>query len=101
MYARVMTVQVQPGKSDEMIGMFRDSVVPAAKQQKGFKSGLLLTDRGTGKAISISLWDTEADMKTSEASGYIQEQPAKFGAILAAPPTTEHYEVSIQSVSPY
>lgn len=96
MYARVVTVQVQPGKRDEAIGIYRDSVVPAAKQQKGSKGALLLTDRNTGKGISIALWETEADMKASEASGYLQEQLAKFGAILAAPPTTEHFEVSLQ-----
>ena len=33
MYARVVTVQFQPDKTDELIGIYRDSVVPAAKQQ--------------------------------------------------------------------
>ena len=34
MYARVTIVQVLPGKMDEAIDIFRDSVVPAAKEQK-------------------------------------------------------------------
>jgi len=37
MYARVTIVQVLPGKMDEAIGIFRDSVVPAANLQKGHK----------------------------------------------------------------
>jgi hypothetical protein len=62
MYARVTIVQVLPGKMDEAIGIFRDSVVPAANLQKGHKGHYLLTDRQNNKGISISLWETEADM---------------------------------------
>ena len=97
MHARVSTVQIQPGKTDEAINIYRDSVVPAAKQQKGSKGMLLLTDASTGKGISIALWETEADMKAGEASGYYQEQIAKFASVFAAPPVMEHYEVSVQA----
>jgi heme-degrading monooxygenase HmoA len=97
MYARIATVQIQPGKLDEAIRIFRDSVVPAARQQKGFKSIVLLTDRNTGKGISIGTWETEADMIANEASGYLQEQFAKFSSVFAAPPVREHFEVSVQA----
>ena len=96
MQARVVTVQIQPGKTDEGIGIYRDSVMSAAKQQKGFKGAMLLTDRNTGKAISVTVWETEADMTATEASGWWQEQIAKFGSVLGAPPVREHYEVSLQ-----
>jgi len=97
MYARAVTIQVQPGKLDEAIRIFQDSVVPAAKQQKGFKSIWLLTDRNTGKGLSVGLWETEADRTASETSGYFGEQLAKFGGLFAAPPITERYEVSVQA----
>ncbi len=97
MYARVLTVQVLPGRVDEGIRIYRDSVVPAAKQQQGFKGLYDLIDRNTGKCLSIALWDSEADMLAGEASGYLREQIAKVGATLAAPPTTEHYEVAVQA----
>ena len=97
MYARTVTVQIQPGKLDEAIRIFRDSVVPAAKQQKGFKSIVLLTDRNTGKGLAIATWETEADMKANEASGYLREQLTKFGSVFAAPPVQEHFEVSVQA----
>ena len=96
MQARLVTVQVQPGKIDEAISIYRDSVMPAAKQQKGFKGATLLTDRNTGKGVSVTLWETEADMKTTEASGWWQEQIAKFAAVLAMPPVREQFEVSVQ-----
>jgi heme-degrading monooxygenase HmoA len=97
MHARIVTVQIQPGKIDELIRIFRDSIVPAAKQQKGFKRSFLLTDKKTGKGISVALWETEADMEKSEATGYQREQIGKVASLFSAPPTTEYYEVSAQS----
>ena len=96
MNARVTTVQVRPDKMDEAIGIYRDSVTPAAQQQKGFKGLLMLTDRNTGKGISIALWETEADMMAGESSGYFQQQLAKFKDVFSAPPVREQYEVSVQ-----
>ncbi len=96
MYARVTIVQMLPGKTDEAIGLYRDSVVPAAKQQKGSKGAYLLTDRKTGKGLSIALWETEADLTAGETSGYYQQQLAKFKDLFGAPPVREVYEVSLQ-----
>jgi len=96
MFARLTICLVQPGKLDEAIKIYRDSIVPAAKRQKGFKSIYFLTDKNTGKGISIAMWNTEADMTAGEASGYYREQVAKEMPLFAAPPTTERYEVSVQ-----
>ena len=98
MYARVTTVQVSPDNVEEAIRLWRDSVMPAARQQKGFKSGRLLVDRKTGKAVSLGLWETEADVKaTGESSAYLQEQLAKFASLFTAPPVVEHYEVAVEA----
>jgi len=97
MKARVVNVQVQPGKTFEAVNIYRDSVVPASKKQKGFKGALLVTDPDTGKGLSITLWETEADMKAGESSGYYQEQIAKLAVVMAAPPAMQHYDVSVQA----
>ena len=96
MHARVVTSQSQSGKQDEALAIVRDSIIPAARQQKGFKSYLGLTNRETGKNITITLWETEEDMTAGETTGYYQEQIAKVVPLLAGPPTTEHYEVTVQ-----
>lgn len=97
MYARVGTVQYQPGKQDEGIQLYRESILPEARQQRGFKGAMGLVDRSTGKAISITLWETEADAQVSgTGSAYLQAQLAKFASLLAAAPVVETYEVAVQ-----
>ena len=96
MYARVTILQLQPGKTDELIHIFQDSVVPALQQQAGFVSMTLLTDASTDKVMSVGLWQTEADLLASERSGFYQEQLAKAKVLMAAPPVRETYQVSVQ-----
>ncbi|MBM4444297.1 MAG: hypothetical protein FJ020_03200 [Chloroflexi bacterium] len=96
MYSRVTFATAQPGKIDETVKVMRDSVLPALKKQKGFKSMLFLVNRNMAKGIVIGLWDTEADMKAGESSGFYREQVAKVAPLLAGAPTMEHYEVSVQ-----
>jgi heme-degrading monooxygenase HmoA len=96
MYARVTIANTKPDKFDEALKIIRDSILPAAKKQKGFKGFLDLGDKNTSKGILIVLWDSEADMKAGESSGYYREQVAKVAPLLAAPPTMEHLEVYVQ-----
>jgi heme-degrading monooxygenase HmoA len=97
MYARVVTGQYQPGKLDEGEQMYRESILPEARRQPGFKGILGLVDRSSGKAISITLWQTEADAQASGASSsYGQAQLTKIASLLAAAPTIETYEVVAQ-----
>ncbi len=97
MFARLTIVQMKTDKMDETIKIFEDSVVPAAKSQKGSRGAYLLTDRKTGKGISISLWDSEEDAIANEQSGYYQEQVGRFKDFFTAPPVQEGYDVSIQA----
>ncbi len=97
MHARIVAGMAKPGTIDQGIDIYKNSVAPATKEQKGFKGVFFLVDRDTHKFMSVTLWEMEADMEAGEASGYLQEQIAKVAAIIAAPPTTEHYEVAAQA----
>ena len=96
MYARVTVGLAQADKLSESLDLVKNSVVPAMKQQKGFAGYLALSDPNTNKIISITLWETEADMTAGETSGYYREQTAKMAGLLAGTPTREHFEVSIK-----
>ena len=97
MHARTGSSQMKPGKMDEAIGMYRESVLPTLKAQKGFKGLYWLTDRSTDKYTVITLRESEADMKATETSGLLQEVIAKFGAFVATPPVIQHDEVSFHA----
>jgi len=95
MYARVVTNQIQAGKMDEWLAVIRDSIVPSLKEQSGFGGFVVLVDREHGKSIGYSMWDSEADLAASEASGNYQQQIGKLSAVLAAPPVREAYELTV------
>ncbi len=96
MYARVSTAEVQPGKMEEALSVSRDSILPAAKQQRGYEGGLWLTDPQTNKVMVITLWGSREDLEAGEASGYYREQLGKLGDALAGEVAREAYEVSIR-----
>ncbi len=95
MYARIVTVTAQMDKLDALIGVYRDSIVPAAKQQKGFLGARLFVDRATGKGISVTRWQSKEDLEAGEANGFFQEQIAKITSMVAAPPLREIYEIAV------
>ena len=96
MFARVTIMKVRVDKRDEVIKITQDSVIPAAKTQKGFRGLYSLGDSKTGRGITISLWDTEEDAVANEQSGYYQEQTAKFTSYFTEAPVREGYEVLAQ-----
>ncbi|UCC90707.1 MAG: hypothetical protein JSW24_00630 [Dehalococcoidia bacterium] len=97
MFARLTIVQASTDKLDETKKIYEESVIPAAKSQKGYRGAYLLSDSKTGKGVSITLWDSEEDAIANEQSGYYQEQINKFKGLFTAPPVREGYEVSVQA----
>lgn len=97
MHARLTTSQYQLDKVGEALQIYRESILPELRQQPGFKGVMGLVDRSQGKAISLTLWESEADALTSGAgSVYMQEALAKFGSLFVAAPVIEMYEVGLQ-----
>ncbi len=97
MHARLTIVQMKPDLIDETAKLYEDSVIPAAKSQKGFRGAYLLSDSKSGKGVSITLWDSEEEANANEKSGYYQDQVNIFKEYFTAPPVREGYEVSVQA----
>ena len=93
MHARIVSLPVRPGSLDEGAAIYRDSIIPAAMAQQGCKGALLLADDATGRALSITLWETQENLLAGESSDYLQAQIAKFATLATGSPTTEHFEV--------
>ena len=97
MFARLTTAQIPIEKIDRFIKIYEESVVPAAKLQKGYKGIYLFVDRKTGKGVSMGLWESEEDAIANEENRFYQEQVAKFITFYTIPPIREGYEVVVQA----
>jgi heme-degrading monooxygenase HmoA len=96
MYARVITSQLQPGKTDEAVRVWHESATPLLKQRPGFKGTYLLGDRNTGRGVTITLWESEADAIAMDTSGAYQQAIGLFAKFFVAPPAREQFEVLLQ-----
>ncbi|HEY7851217.1 MAG TPA: hypothetical protein VIC27_14200 [Ktedonobacterales bacterium] len=96
MHARVTTVSVQPDKVAETTRIYNESILPAIKAANGNHGVFLLIDYASGKGISITLWNTQADGEAYDSSGAYREQVGKASPFFSAPPTLATYEVAAQ-----
>ena len=94
MRARLVTGSTTPDQLDELIQLWRETVVPSVSQQPGFKSARLLVDRATGQVASMGLWETAADVQGSVA--WNQGQLTHFTSLFSTPPVVALYEVAAE-----
>jgi hypothetical protein len=59
MVAVLIEIDVRGVDCDATLTEIREESVPAIKSLPGFESGTWLTGNGFGKALSLTLWDTE------------------------------------------
>jgi heme-degrading monooxygenase HmoA len=74
-YTRVVRLKGDPNKVDEAIKLWTQDILPLLKKQKGFSGATLLGNRKTGDGLSVSYWETEANMK--EARGQVRPEALK------------------------
>lgn len=89
-------MEMLPMNVKEAVRIYQERVVPAAREEEGFRGALMLTDPDTGEGLSISLWNTEDEMYASEASGFYHRKLDELEALFISTPVRKHYEVSAQ-----
>jgi hypothetical protein len=92
MYARVVTVQVQPGKMDEFWRRIREGT-PAVQARRGFHEARFLTDAHTGTVLGVTVWETEADAKAAPVGG---AEGGPLRDLLTKPAVVAYYELSME-----
>ena len=97
MFARVSTYEGPPDRMQEGISHARERILPAVRNIAGFSGVLFLADRETGKALSITLWESEQAMRDSEEASRLRSESAEAGGETIA--GVERYEVPIFEVS--
>ncbi|HEX2376539.1 MAG TPA: antibiotic biosynthesis monooxygenase [Gaiellales bacterium] len=79
---------------DHAVELFRDSVVPALREQDGYEGVyVLLSDEG--KVLALTFWESEeaADAGIAGSRSFYAEQVGKFVTLYRSPPGREMYDV--------
>ena len=70
MFARATFGEAPPERLEKMIHEILEHVLPAVRMQEGFKGGTILVERGSGKVLTVSLWETEEAMHATDEAAY-------------------------------
>jgi quinol monooxygenase YgiN len=92
MYVRMVTNKLQPGKVDEWEALVREAIVPSLRNQKGFKGFVVMKDHAGNRGVGYSLWETEEDLRASEASAPYPQLIERLTAVLDGRPQRDVYE---------
>jgi heme-degrading monooxygenase HmoA len=96
MIARVTLAEIDAVRMsvDQAVTLFRESVVPALREQEGYEGVyVLLSDEG--KVLALTFWDSEeaADAGIAGSRSFYAEQIQKFVTLYRSPPGREEYNV--------
>lgn len=67
MFARLTTIQGVPDKIGDAARVAENDVIPGIRTLEGFKGGYWCADRKSGKLLGLTLFETEQEMRASEA----------------------------------
>jgi heme-degrading monooxygenase HmoA len=95
MFARVQTVHQPVEKLDALTKLAREQLA-AAPDLPGFRDIYYLIDRENEKALVVSFWETEADLRNLEANNAAVREKVSAEARLESP-ASEVYEVAFSS----
>lgn len=95
MFARVNSVQTT---ADKLAGLvkFGEEQLPAFREAPGFKGFYLLADRQSGNIMTISLWNSDDDLRQLEARAAQVRKEASSDVGIDSPPE-DIYEVLLQA----
>lgn len=94
MFARVTLFEIDTLRIslDDALARFNELVVPEVRKQDGYE-GMYVMRTPEGKGLILSLWTSEEAASAGIASGYYDEQIAKFVSMFRSPAGRDHYEV--------
>ena len=98
MYVRMTFFKLRQGRMQELRDLYNKEVVSAHKSHKGIRFVHLLESLDNkDEGISITAWDTKADVEAYEKSGDYEKLVAKFKNMYAEEPLLKSYEVTASS----
>ena len=93
MYARSTTVDADAQRLDSGVAYARDEALPMLQGMTGFVGLSVLVDRGGGRCIATTAWDSEESMHAS--ADRIQPIRERFAELLGGAPTVHEWEIAV------
>ena len=92
MYARSTSLQAKVSSMDAGIDLIRDEVLPAVQAMQGCVGLSMMADRKSGRCIVTSAWESQDDMRASDAA--IAPLRERAGKVLGGVPYVEEWEIA-------
>jgi len=86
---------LDPERIEETTRQFEDEMLDALAKQPGFRGITVGVNRRSGKAVALTLWETEADMRRSEELADEAREQAVATAKPERDPIVDDYEVIV------
>lgn len=93
MYARSTTVPGRPTSVDDAVSYLRDRVMPALYGLDGFVGLSMLRDRGSGRYIATTSWETEKAMHDSESP--LHALRLRYAEMLGGRAEVQEWEIAV------
>ena len=96
MFARTTMAELDAVRMsvDGAVQMFEESVIPALHEQEGYEGAYVFAS-SAGKALVLTFWSSEEAAEAGIASGFYNEQVAKFVTVYRSEPGREVYELML------
>ena len=98
MYSRVTLLEIDTLRIDldSALTLFRERVLPQLREHPGYEGVYVLTTP-EGKALIMSLWETEEDAAGAQAR-VSDEELERYTMLFSSPPGREGYDVALVDV---
>ena len=90
MWARVATYEIPVHEVDERVRAFQSGMM-ALREMEGAAAAYLLLDRASGKALTVTLWESDDALSASEPGA----DRIRRDALADAVPDGERYEIAL------
>lgn len=100
MFARVTRLAgLPPERMDATLEKFQHEHLPALEQLEGFKGVEVMVDRGGGRALAITYWETQDALRRSDKLAAAARAAAVSRLDPDRDPIIDRYEVLVHRVT--
>jgi hypothetical protein len=96
--ARVIVTNAPASALETGIQLTKDVLVPAARDQDGYRGYVAIYDEETGRSLAITLWENRATERASDekASSSREEEAKALGAKILS---VDKYDVAVAELA--